>query len=402
MEMFAPVARKRAEQGGYLVGRFNSPHLLTPRDSIRINNHPCPLALFAHAEEAIATHDSFGCTSFERLTAQALWVFEHLHVDIAVLEVGMGGTLDATNAIPPDTVLACGIAAVDFDHQAFLGNSIQSIARHKAGIAKPRVVCVVGEQRYDEAVEAIREEVGTRGGEVIWAPSSTVRPTSTAPAPPPANAIPPPRTVLVNLPDAQLRTTFPLHGTHQLSNASLAVTILTETQTRHPWLHLTSTHFARGISKTRWAGRLTWFSHNGTTFLADGAHNPSSASALSSYLSPLFPHPRKYILSLSYSPTKLPEDVFKQLLRPSDIVAIVPFSTPVDSMPWVKPAETPSLVTAAAAFISPSGTVSAFPSLQLAIEWITHTGDPNAPVVVSGSLYLVADLYRLVGTDPNC
>ena len=125
--------------GALRIGRFNSPHLIHIHGSISINDTPVSLGRYTTARHQVEDADTT-YSSFELLTLTALRIFENAAVDIVILEVGMGGLLDATNVISSSTVLCSALTAVDLDHQAFLG----TMARHKAGIARPGRPSVLG------------------------------------------------------------------------------------------------------------------------------------------------------------------------------------------------------------------------------------------------------------------
>jgi dihydrofolate synthase/folylpolyglutamate synthase len=138
---------------GLRVGLYTSPHLVSFRERIRVDGEPISEAavadLTSHLEPAIRAHEA---TFFEATTAIAFADFAMRGVDIAVVEVGLGGRLDSTNVLHP---LVSAVTKIDFDHQKFLGDTLDAIAREKAGIAKPGVPFVVGEERA-AIVEVLR------------------------------------------------------------------------------------------------------------------------------------------------------------------------------------------------------------------------------------------------------
>ncbi|MGA9626310.1 MAG: Mur ligase family protein, partial [Bryobacteraceae bacterium] len=135
---------------GHHTGLFTSPHLAQPTERIRIDGRPISADRFArafdrvHAANALDDHTTY----FETVTAMALLVLAEERVDMVVLEVGLGGRLDATNVVSPDLSV---VTPVDFDHEAFLGKSLESIAGEKAGILKPGVPAVFARQRPEAA-----------------------------------------------------------------------------------------------------------------------------------------------------------------------------------------------------------------------------------------------------------
>ncbi len=237
-------------------GLFTSPHLIEPLERIQIDGIPVTREEFKRAFEVVhetAERLDLDChpTYFETVTAMAFWLFRERGVETAVIETGLGGRLDATNVIEPAIT---AITAIDFDHEAYLGHTIEAIAGEKAGILKPGVPAVFARQRPDAAVvlEARARELQLR---VARAADFELRDLEI---------------------DARgcsfngLRC--PLAGEHQVDNAITAVLVLRELGVP-----------AEGIADTRWPGRLECVAPNPDVIL-DGAHNPAGARALRRYL----------------------------------------------------------------------------------------------------------------------
>lgn len=389
---------------GLQTARFNSPHLVSVEDAIRLGGQPIPRALYdevrAEVERVDGEH-ACGASLFELLTATALVVFERARADVVLVECGMGGVDDATNVFAADQVLASVLTAVDVDHQAFLGDSVEAIARAKAGIVKPGSVLVVGPQTHSTVRQVAEELAHERGADVVWAERSLVASSSSSGGGP-----------------AVLRTDLPLPGEHQRDNLALALAVVEVLRSRPAALaclpalgRLTDDAVVvRGVRDTVWDGRCSWLSvpladgRRSCRILADGAHNPSSAGLLASYLAevPAPPaaqaKPRTFVLSLSHSPPKTPADVLGPLLRKGDQVALVAFTTPIEGMPWVRPVPVDELVGPVRALVGDDAPIWTG-ALAAALEWARGDdgeGDQDGLVVVAGSLYLVADLYRLL------
>ncbi|KAH9002622.1 Mur ligase [Lactarius hatsudake] len=430
---------------------FNSPHLVSVLDSIVINGEPASPDLYNGARRMVEGVDSeFGvaASSFELLTATALMLFESAKPDIVILEVGMGGLTDATNAIPDDCVLVSALTSVDLDHQKFLGETVGEIATQKAGIARRGRPFVIGPQKHPEVLGSVRTVVENVGADLVYADAAVVRTwlaavdgppepvTSTSPLPVHATTL---RPISLFLPyftdpiDAQL----PLHGDHQLDNLGVAGSIISSLLSHPSSIHrlpfrskITPSTIAAGVRSTSWIGRLSF--HDvplsrlrppgvglEETFLAvlvDGAHNPSSASALAAYLSRLFESANSedlklvFLLALSHSPPKTPLQTLSPLLsfeRPTNVrisvsVAALEF-TPVEGMPWVQAVPSEEIREAirdidgdTKLWIPKDGERA---SVANALLWAheeekVHRG--NGLVCVAGSLYLVADFYRLL------
>ncbi len=206
-------------------------------------------------------------TFFECTTAAAFELFRRSQVDVAVLEVGLGGRLDATNIVMP---IATAITSIDFDHQAQLGNTIEAIAREKAGIIKAGVPVICG--RVPEAADAVFREVSAaRGARLVRAPDVVeVRARGDG-------------TVGIH---SRLRSidglTLALAGRHQHDNASVAVALLDELVGLG--LQVSDDDVRYGLTRAEWPGRLERFARDGIEILLDAAHNPAGARALASHL----------------------------------------------------------------------------------------------------------------------
>ncbi|KAH8104847.1 Mur ligase [Cristinia sonorae] len=443
----------RSASPSYRVGRYNSPHLVSVYDCITIDDVPVSPEVYGAArtrvEKANEEHKT-GATSFEVLTLTALQVFQDLKVDIAVVEVGMGGRLDATNVIPDDCILVSGLTAVDLDHQAFLGNTVADIAREKVAIARPGRPFVLSPQQHASVSLVAQEYCEKIGASLVQALVPSIRPWNVdADGPQKTNPkltaehflSPEPQPVQISLRcfSEPLKALLPLQGEHQLTNLGTALTmvsaILTDPLLASSSLDLhsriTPTTTSKGIRSTVWNGRLSFHklstpqSNKDLLVLADGAHNPASSATLGAYITDLLSRisnaesaePRTitltYILSLSHSPPKTPLQTLSPLLPPtfssSNIrlisnVALLRF-TPPEGMPWVKsvsPSDLKSTITS----LAPEAEVwvasdEASPEGQLkeVFGWVgeKHARAEEGLVVVAGSLYLVADFYRLLG-----
>ena len=410
------------------VGRFNSPHLLSIRDSIVIDSKPVAADVYDQVRgEVEKLNQELGvqATKFEVLTSTAMMIFEKLKTDIVVMEVGMGGRLDATNAMPDDAVALSALTSVDLDHQGFLGNTVAEIAGEKVGIARRGKPFVLGRQKFPEVEEIVRKAVSDAH---IQAPLIRAIEPAKLPSEDPRDPTP----VLISLPcfPEPLEGKLPLHGSHQLSNLGVASTIVSELLTHPSCSHLklsariTPQTFASGLSKTKWPGRLSFHTlPNGKSVLVDGAHNQGSAQTLADFIATLLPSlsatknefDLTYILGLSHSPPKRPLDTLSPLFSPSLLspspstarvktrVAALEFSPP-DDMPWVK-AEPPSTIYDAVKTHCPGATfwppVEGETGLSDALDWAADVSGDDGLIVLAGSLYLVADFYRLMnlGSD---
>jgi dihydrofolate synthase/folylpolyglutamate synthase len=248
---------------GRRTGLYTSPHLLRVNERIRVAGQEISDDDFAAVaaavlatverllgERALPSHPSF----FECLTAIAFEHFRRAECELAVLEVGMGGRLDATNVVRP---LVAIITPIDFDHEVYLGHSLAQIAFEKAGIIKEGGVVITAPQRPEAA--AILERVAReRGARLVVATLGRLDPWTLGPS---------------------LRLALP--GRHQLANAALVLAALEEL--RGAGLSIPPDAVRDGLASVRWPGRLEWV-EGAPALLLDGAHNPAGARALREYL----------------------------------------------------------------------------------------------------------------------
>jgi len=256
---------------GLRTGLYTSPHLIDPRERIVIGgrtiSEPDWVAAFQDvhaaaerllADEAIDLHPSF----FETITAMAFVALVRANVEITVLETGLGGRLDATNVVEPEVAV---ITPVDFDHEAFLGSGIESIAAEKAGILKSGRPAVFAHQR-PEALRVLENraldlDVPVRHSSA-WRVENLVRGRYRN------------RFTLVS--DEEIPIECPLAGAHQVENARTAVAALS-------LLGVPAAAIRAGIAAVRWPGRLERV-HENPDIVLDGAHNPAGARALAAYI----------------------------------------------------------------------------------------------------------------------
>ncbi len=234
------------------TGLYTSPHLMEATERIQIGGLQVSEAQFAHAFDVVqAIPVDSPATYFETVTAMAFWLFREAKVETAVIEVGLGGRLDATNVVQPAVTV---ITPVDFDHQMYLGNTIESIAAEKAGILKPGVPAVVSQQR-PEAMKVIEARAAELGVPITHTSDFEIH-----------------DLVLDARGSSFSGLRCPLAGEHQVENAVAAVLAL-QTLGVNP----------EGISAAHWPGRIEHVSPNPDIIL-DGAHNPAGAKALAKYL----------------------------------------------------------------------------------------------------------------------
>jgi len=263
------------QAAGFNVGLFTSPHLISFTERIRINGAEITerdVAGLAEEVREVASHiDDFSPTFFEVVTAMALLYFSRGKIDIAVMEVGMGGRLDATNIISPDV---CIITQISYDHMEFLGKTLKEIAQEKAGIIK-KGIPVVSAHQEPEAMNVI--ETMAKGNDAeLYAYGSEF---TSAPGREDTSGI------HFDYHDSHMRIDdlyLPLAGVHQMQNASVAIKAVSLISKP-----ITHRIIKEGLKITKWPGRLE-FIHDDPPILIDGAHNPAAAAVLSQALQNIF------------------------------------------------------------------------------------------------------------------
>jgi dihydrofolate synthase/folylpolyglutamate synthase len=267
---------------GLRTGRYTSPHLVRVNERIAVDGREITDAALGRAVVAVraAAARLVKCrvltahpTFFEALTAAAFVHFARAHVDVAVLEVGLGGRLDATNVAEP---LASAIVSLDFDHQQYLGTTLASIATEKAGVLRRGRATVLG-PLPSEAREAIATVARETGARLVDAPRGTLVLEAREPADRGPGAFD------LRTPRHLYRGLRPLPGAHQGDNLLVAVRLLEEAARAGLAVDLGAV--PRAVARTRWPGRLQRVPGN-PPLLLDGAHNPAGARALAAHLAP--------------------------------------------------------------------------------------------------------------------
>ena len=341
---------------GHRSARFTSPHLVDITERFVIDGHPVSIdaliEVVAHirgvvdalrTEGTLAVHPTF----FEVTTAAAFELFRRARVEVAVLEVGLGGRLDATNVVTP---IATAITSIAFDHQMYLGSTLAEIAFEKAGIIKPGAPVVIGELPH-EAAEVVERVARERGAEVIHASAADVDGLAVG-----------------------------LRGTHQRVNAGVARRLLEVVDARG--IAVPGTAIAAGLAQPGWPGRLDERRlPDGRELLLDAAHNPAGAAALASYLR---------------AANRLPAPLVFAAMRDKDIPGMLAELLPVSSSfvatraPLARSADPETIAQHARALapMLPVATAASTPD-ALAAAWC------RAPrIVVAGSIFLLGDVLR--------
>jgi len=281
------------QTAGYRTGLYTSPHLLRVNERIQINQEPISDAEFAViydrvegcAHELVERgelpwHPSF----FEMLTAMAFEYFASAGVELAVLEVGLGGRLDATNIVDP---LISVITDIDFDHQNFLGNTLPEIAREKAGILRPKGTVVLLPQ-HPIVNETLGKEIMTRDAHAVSAVKHMPSMTPVAENGLSSRVAVGHNQFTLAVMGKEIKVDFPLAGRHQLRNLALAITTAEELNTLG--FHVSAEDIGRGIRLVRWPARFQVIPPEDgfPEVVLDVAHNPAGAWALRSALSTFY------------------------------------------------------------------------------------------------------------------
>lgn len=354
------------EHTGKRTGLFTSPHLISPTERIQINGKAISEARFARAFDAIHSaaeqlesegsidaHPSY----FETVTAMAFFLFAggdgEPPCETSVIEVGLGGRLDATNVIDPRLTV---ITPISFDHESFLGNTIESIAGEKAGIIKPNVPVVVSEQS-EKAMAVLQEHARVANAPVLLTGSLRITDESFSAY-----------GCLFRLDGDAYECSLP--GRHQLSNALAAVAACRELKIPAPAIR----HALRTV---RWPGRLEYM-RQAPAFILDGAHNPAGAAALASYIHEF----------LSNDPVWIVYGAMRDKAIDEVVETLFPFADRlILTAPDLPRALRPEAIAEMAR--RPDATIA--PEVTSAMERAAEA-PTNAAVVFTGSLFLVGEV----------
>jgi dihydrofolate synthase/folylpolyglutamate synthase len=337
---------------GIRTGLFTSPHLIEPTERIRIDGAPVTHEQFRQAFEVVhrtAESLALDChpTYFETVTAMGFWLFREMHVETAAIEVGLGGRLDATNVIEPALTV---ITPIDFDHEVYLGHTLEAIAAEKAGILKPGVPAVFARQRPDAeaAIEARAAELGVR---VARAAEFEVR------------------DLEIDARGSRFSgLVCPLAGEHQVENAITAALALKALGA-----------LPQGIAETRWPGRMEQLAPNPDIIL-DGAHNPAAARAVARYLERFYAG-RKLWLIYGAMRDKAVEEVAGILFPLAHELTF----TAVKSSRALRPEALAEL----------AGRGQTAPDIGAALAAVRSQASADDAVMITGSLFLVGEARAL-------
>ena len=370
--------------GGLKTGLYTSPHLVRVEERIRVvrddrvgdrlisNRDFCRLAGTVKARIGrLLARRELGAppTFFEVLTLIAFLYFREQKVDVAVLEVGMGGRFDATNVVTP---LVAVITSVSRDHQEHLGPSLAAIAFEKAGIIKPSVPVVCGAEARD-AVRVVRAQAAEKGAPLTMVFGRTrplVREKTKGPG----------MTFRYEAEGTRFRLSPGLPGAHQGRNAAIAAS--TALVLDRAWRPISRSAILRGIARVRWEGRLETVGRNPRVLL-DGAHNEGGAAALRAFLEEL--RPPRLVLVFTMMRDKAVGRVAGRLFPLADRIVLT-------TIPYARAAAPEEILRRVRPF---RGRIIVEPSLRKAIARARAEAGRRGTVVITGSLFLVGAVKKL-------
>lgn len=364
-----------ARCAGLRTGLYTSPHLVEPTERIRLDGRPVSPEDFAAAfdrvhqtAEELIRQGAFERhpTYFETVTAMAFVLFAQFQVELAVLEVGLGGRLDATNVVRPRLAV---ITPIDFDHEKYLGKSLEAIAAEKAGILKPGAPAVFAAQRA-EVTPVLAAHATAAGIRPIWVVQrwraeqielNAAGSSFTAAGP------------------GRIRIECPLPGEHQIGNALTAIAALEE-------LGAPEEAISAGIRRVRWPGRLERVRTRPEIYL-DGAHNPAGARALAAYIERFYSGRRVWLIYGAMRDKAVAEMAGILFPLAGEVIATAP-AQPRAVRPELigELADHPRLRTA--------------DTLVAALE-LLREATPEDVVFVTGSLFLVGEARALLAPDSS-
>lgn len=357
-----------AKACGLRAGLYTSPHLIHVTERIRVEEEDVTCEeldralerVFAAADEA----PPVAATYFEAATAAAFLIFFERRLDLAILEVGLGGRFDATNVAP---AVVSAVTSIGLDHTEELGPTVSSIAREKAGIfraGRPAIARAAG-----EALEVLRVEARQR--ESIWHDAGAELSVRVR------NVGIEGTRFDVTTPRQELSLTTPLPGSHQAWNAAIAIRaaeLLPE-----PMSRLTPETIGAGVAGVRWPGRLERFHVAGHPVLLDGCHNAEGAAALAGFLADAGLHGRCRLVFGAMADKDI-EGIAEILFPAVRSVTLVAASSPRAASPQELARRVPP---------APGG-LRTGGGVKEALETLLADSD-GAPIIVAGSLYLVGE-----------
>ncbi|MGE5596033.1 MAG: bifunctional folylpolyglutamate synthase/dihydrofolate synthase [Hyphomicrobiales bacterium] len=375
--MIAGILRRE----GFSTSLFTSPHLHSYTERICIDGESVSQAEFAAALDAIRgaiedERDSVhgNVSTFGILTALFFWLTRAQvpRIDWQVVEVGLGGTYDATNVF--ETVDVAVITPISLEHTEILGDTTVAIAKDKAGIIKPGCTCVLAPQQDPAVVDVIRNRCDELGAKLVYVPdrySVQVQEKFVFG-----------QSFLLHGPRGTRELRTPMLGRHQLDNAATAAAVADVLRTRGE--HIGDSSIADGIAHTRVPGRLEVMGQR-PLIVADGAHNAESAAALAAALRDYFEW-RRCFLVIGTMRDKDIRAIGFELARLAELIVCTSFRSPRALDPYEMIQQI--------GFLGPAAVAEE--SVSSAIDTALAHADPEDVICVTGSLYVVAEARAYV------
>ncbi len=381
------------QASGLKTGLYTSPHLVRINERIRLDGKPIGDDDFAMLHDVVDRtaerlvgegdlpwHPSF----FEMLTAMCFEYFARSRPDLAVLEVGMGGRLDATNVVEPRLSIITDIA---LDHQKYLGETVGEIAREKAGIIRPGGIVVTLPQ-LPEANDAIGNtilDVGARAVNAVpyvppVSPGSSQWPVASGQW----------QRYPLDVMGAQIMVESPLVGRHQLRNVALAIAAAEELHNQGT-VQITPQTIAQGVRETHWPGRFQVVPAVGDNpeYVFDVAHNPAGTWALRSTLSAAYPNNREITMVFGVLRDKAAQEITEILFPIAGHVIVTHANNPRSA--------SPKEIRVAAARVAAGIDIQEAEDVPSALDRARKVAGAGGLVVVTGSIYIVGEAMRTLG-----
>ncbi len=378
----ARMLERTLREAGYSVGLYTSPHLEDLRERVRIDGRKIPRSAVCEYVDAVRDYiteraaDGESPTFFETMTAMSLWQFGREDVDIAVLEVGIGGKYDATSVVDP---VASAVTSVTLEHTGILGDTVEEIARDKAHVAPdgaPLVTGVVGDPL--EVVRDVAGDVITVGTATDAADDSETNGAGDSRPEPNVRVAYGGRTnhteaaVSIAADDWDLETRIPLLGEHQAKNAGIAATLARQVG------DVSDADLERGLRSAHWPGRFEVMDTEPLVVL-DGAHNPGACEGLAETLA-----------TYAYDDLHLVFGAMHDKDHRAMAAALPTPATVVTTEPTLDRAEDRAVLAEAFADAG-AGTVRTEAAVQDALATALEAAGSDDCVLVTGSLFAVAE-----------
>jgi len=362
---------------GLRHGLFTSPHLVTVRERIQIAGKPIPKEEFSRhltslrgvVEELIASKKLLSPpTYFEMLSCLAFLHFAEERVDIAILEVGMGGRFDATNIVKP---VISAITTISPEHQKFLGETQNEIASEKAGIIKPGIpiVCGVEEEEAHQVIWNKAKELSAPFF-AVFSKGRSLRKEKTG------------RNFWFEYKLGEEKYAYApsLLGEHQGKNAAIAIAVAR--QLSKNWRRLEKSRIIRGVETANWPGRLEVVSES-PFVLVDGAHNEEGAKALRKYVQEFISLPKVLVFAVMRD---------KNIEKLSEILFPLAHKVICTRFPYFKATAPEDIQRRASRF---QDRIVIQPDVQQAVQTALQAASPDGVVLVAGSLFLIGEVKKI-------